>query len=199
MHTLRRLGYAALILAASVSLYALSGCASQQQEAAPPPEGGSALQPTEPPLPPPQAEPAQPQPEESAAQTTAVPEDFPLPIYAGMRVNKTLRTQTGDFKGIQVELVGDASPQAVADFYEAEFKKRNLNVSKMNQKTAAGEEILISGAVRDHHGGRLRNARAEPNARGAFLERKTETVRRQLCRPTLMATPDWARAASSSG
>ena len=41
--------------------------------------------------------------------------------------------------------VGDASPQAVADFYEAEFNKRNLKVSKMNQKTAAGEEILILG------------------------------------------------------
>jgi hypothetical protein len=90
-------------------------------------------------------EPAQPQPEESAAQTTAAPDGFPLPIYAGMRVNKTLRTQTGDFKGIQVELIGDASPQAVADFYEAEFTKRNLKVSKMNQKTATGEEILILG------------------------------------------------------
>ena len=145
MHTLRRLGYAALILAASVSLYALSGCASQQQEASPPPEGGSALQPTEPPLPAPQAETPQPQPKESAAQATAAPDDFPLPIYTGMQVKNTLRTQTGDFKGVQVELVGDASPQAVVDFYEAEFTKRNLKVSKMNQKTATGEEILILG------------------------------------------------------
>jgi len=145
MHTLRRLWSAALILAASISLYALSGCASQPQEATPPPEGGSALQPTEPPLPPPQAEPTQPQPKESEAQATAVPDDFPLPLYTGMQVKNTLRTQTGDFKGIQVELVGDASPQAVADFYEAEFKKRQLNVSKMNQKTATGEEILLLG------------------------------------------------------
>ena len=113
----------------------------------PAPEGGSALQPTEPPLPPPQAEPvpAQPTPTESAATNAAALESFPLPIYTGMRVNKTLRTQTGDFKGIQVELLGDASPQAVADFYEAEFKKRALHVSKMDQKTAAGEEILILG------------------------------------------------------
>jgi hypothetical protein len=65
-----------------------------------------------------------------------------------MQVKNTLRTQTGDFKGVQVELVGDASPQAVADFYEAEFTKRNLNVSKMNQKTATGEEILIWGSPR---------------------------------------------------
>ena len=87
MHTLRRLGYAALIAAAaSVSLYALSGCASQQQEATPPPEGSSALQPTEPPLPPPQAETPQPQPKESVAQATAAPDDFPLPIYTGMQV-----------------------------------------------------------------------------------------------------------------
>ena len=146
MHTLRRLWSAALIAAAaSVSVYALSGCASQQQEAAPPPEGGSALQPTEPPLPSPQANPTQPRPKESVAQATAAPDDFPLPIYTGMQVKNTLRTQTGDFKGIQVELVGDASPQAVADFYEAEFNKRNLKVSKMNQKTATGEEILILG------------------------------------------------------
>ncbi len=112
----------------------------------PPPESGSALQPVEPAIPAPQADPvpAQPKPTESAA-TDAAPEGFPLPIYTGMRVNKTLRTQTGDFKGMQVELLGDASPQAVADFYEAEFKKRNLKVSKMNQKTAAGEEILILG------------------------------------------------------
>ena len=146
MHTLRRFRSVALVAAASVSLYALSGCASQQQEAAPAPESGSALQPVEPAIPAPQADPvpAQPKPTESAA-TDAAPEGFPLPIYAGMRVNKTLRTQTGDFKGMQVELLGDASPQAVADFYEAEFKKRNLNVSKMNQKTAAGEEILILG------------------------------------------------------
>ena len=145
MHRLRRLGYAALILAASVSLYALSGCESQQQEAAPPPEGGSALQPTEPPLPPPQAESTPPQPKASGATATAAPDDFPLPIYAGMQVKNTLRTQTGDFKGMQVELLGDASPQAVADFYEAEFKKRALNVSKMDQKTTVGEEILILG------------------------------------------------------
>jgi hypothetical protein len=146
MHTLRRLWSAALIAAAaSVSVYALSGCASQQQEASPPPEGGSALQPTEPPIPAPQAESTPPQPKESGDAAAAVPEDFPLPIYTGMQVKNTLRTQTGDFKGVQVELVGDASPQAVADFYEAEFKKRNLNVSKMNQKTAAGEEILILG------------------------------------------------------
>jgi hypothetical protein len=146
MHRLRRLWSAALTAAASVSIYALSGCASQQQEANPPPESGSALQPVEPAIPAPQADPvpAQPKPTESAA-TDAAPEGFPLPIYAGMRVNKTLRTQTGDFKGMQVELLGDASPQAVADFYEAEFKKRNLKVSKMNQKTAAGEEILILG------------------------------------------------------
>jgi hypothetical protein len=146
MHRLRRLWSAALIAAASIGLYVFSGCASQQQEANPPPESGSALQPVEPAIPAPQAEPApaQPKPTESAP-TDAAPEGFPLPIYAGMRVNKTLRTQTGDFKGMQVELLGDASPQAVADFYEAEFKKRNLNVSKMNQKTAAGEEILILG------------------------------------------------------
>ena len=128
MHTLRRLGYAVLILAASVSLYALSGCASQQQEASPPSEGGSALQPTEPPLPPPQAESTPLQPKASGATATAAPDDFPLPIYAGMRVNKTLRTQTGDFKGVQVELVGDASPQAVADFYEAEMHGQLLPV-----------------------------------------------------------------------
>jgi hypothetical protein len=146
MHRVRRLWSAAMIVVASIGLYVFSGCASQQQEANPPPESGSALQPVEPAIPAPQAEPtpAQPKPTESAP-TDAAPEGFPLPIYAGMRVNKTLRTQTGDFKGMQVELLGDASPQAVADFYEAEFKKRNLNVSKMNQKTAAGEEILILG------------------------------------------------------
>lgn len=145
MHTLHRLRNAALIAAASISLYALSGCASQKQEATPPPEGGTALQPTEPPIPAPQAEPAPAQTQPSETAATIAPEDFPLPIYAGLQVKGSLRTQTGDFKGIQVELVGDAAPQAIADFYEAEFKKRGLNVSKMNQKTAAGEEILILG------------------------------------------------------
>jgi hypothetical protein len=146
MHTLRRFRSVALVAAASVSLYALSGCASQQQEAAPAPESGSALQPVEPAIPAPQAEHSPTPPASSkTAETHAAPEDFPLPIYTGMRINKTLRTQTGDFKGIQVELLGDASLQAVADFYEAEFKKRALNVSKMDQKTAVGEEILILG------------------------------------------------------
>ena len=146
MHRVRRLWSAAMIVVASIGFYVFSGCASQQQEANPPPESGSALQPVEPALPAPQAEPApaQPKPTESAT-TNAAPEGFPLPIYTGMRVNKTLRTQTGDFKGMQVELLGDASPQAVADFYEAEFKKRALNVSKMDQKTTVGEEILILG------------------------------------------------------
>lgn len=146
MLILHRLRNAALIAAASISLYALSGCAYQRQEANPPPESGTALQPTEPPIPAPQAEPAPAptQPSESTATTTA-PEDFPLPLYTGLQVKGSLRTQTGDFKGIQVELVGDAAPQAIADFYEAEFKKRGLNVSKMNQKTAAGEEILLLG------------------------------------------------------
>lgn len=141
-----RLWNAAIVAAASISLYALSGCANQKQEATPPPESGSALQPTEPPLPAPQTEPApaQTQPSETAATATA-PEDFPLPIYTGLQVKGSLRTQTGDFKGIQVELVGDVSPQAIADFYEAEFKKRGLNVSKMNQKTASGEEVLLLG------------------------------------------------------
>lgn len=141
-----RLRNAALIAAASISLYALSGCAPQRQEATPPPEDSSALQPTEPPLPAPQAEPApaQTQPSDTTVTATA-PEDFPLPIYAGLQVKGSLRTQTGDFKGTQVELIGDATPQAIAGFYEAEFKKRGLNVSKMNQKTAAGEEILLLG------------------------------------------------------
>lgn len=112
MLILHRLRNAALIAAASISLYALSGCAYQRQEANPPPESGTALQPTEPPIPAPQAEPAPAptQPSESTATATA-PEDFPLPLYTGLQVKGSLRTQTGDFKGIQVELVGDAAPQ----------------------------------------------------------------------------------------
>ncbi len=146
MQRLHRFRSVALLIAASISLYALSGCASQNQEAATPPPNDTALKPAEPPLPAPQAEPAPAQPQsDEATKTAAAPEDFPLPIVAGMQVKGTLRTQTGDFKGMQVEITGDASPQAVADFYEAEFKKRNLNVSKMNQKTDAGEEILVLG------------------------------------------------------
>ncbi|MCX7992884.1 MAG: hypothetical protein N2651_04355 [Fimbriimonadales bacterium] len=136
----------AMILCAVV--LALTGCAKQEQEstaAAPPPDSGTALQPTEPPLPAPKAEP-KPAPEsQKPTETTQAPDDFPLPIYEGFTVKNTLRTQTGDFKGMQVEIAGNATPETVAQFYEAEFNKRGLKVSKMTQKTDAGDEVLVLG------------------------------------------------------
>ncbi len=66
---------------------------------------------------------------------------MPLPIYPGFKIENSLRTQTGDFQGMQVKIVGDASLQAVADFYKAEFQKRGLQISEMTQQS----EVLVLG------------------------------------------------------
>ncbi len=134
-------------IAVSATLIALAGCAKQEPESAatPPPDSGTALQPAAPPLPAPQAEPSEPQHAQGAPATAKAPDDFPLPIHAGFQVKKTMRTTAGDFKGMQVEIVGNAPPQTVAEFYEAEFNKRGLKVSKMSQQTEEGEESLVLG------------------------------------------------------
>lgn len=125
----------------------LAGCAKQAQETAatPPPDSGTALQPTEPPLPAPQSASAEKDSTQNATTNTKPPADFPLPLYTGFQIKNTLRTQAGDFQGTQVELVGNAPLNAIAEFYEAEFNKRQLKVSKMNQKTSTGEEMLMLG------------------------------------------------------
>lgn len=140
----RRFG---LLCVAALLSAVLAGCAKQEQETAatPPPDSGTALQPTQPPLPAPQSEPAEKKPAQNASTETKPPEGFPLPIYAGFQVKNTLRTQTGDFRGMQVEIVGDAPLNAIAEFYEAEFNKRGLKVSKMTQKTGTGDETLVLG------------------------------------------------------
>ncbi|MFN4033080.1 MAG: hypothetical protein ACK4ME_05565 [Fimbriimonadales bacterium] len=125
----------------------LAGCGDQSREtaASPLPDSGTAIQPLEPPLPAPQAEPAPDPNSQKPTQTAQTPDDLPLPIYTGFKIANTTRTQTGDFKGVQVEIVGDAPLQAVSDFYEAEFNKRRLTVRKLAQKTAQGEEALVLG------------------------------------------------------
>lgn len=126
----------------------LTGCGNQPQEsaAAPPPDSGTALQPTEPPIPAPKAEPAPTQDNQKPTESAKAPEGLPLPIYTGFKVVNTMRTQTGDFQGMQVEIVGDAPLQAISDFYEAEFKKLGLkDVRKLAQKTSAGDEALVLG------------------------------------------------------
>ncbi|OYT73438.1 MAG: hypothetical protein CFK49_06480 [Armatimonadetes bacterium JP3_11] len=130
-------------LAVTLLSLMLAGCTKQAQEtaAAPPPDNGTALQPAEPPLPPP----AEKESVQSTTKETKLPEDFPLPLYTGFQIKNTLRTQAGDFRGTQVELVGNAPLNAIAEFYEAEFRKRQLKVSKMNQKTGSGEELLMLG------------------------------------------------------
>lgn len=136
-----------LLLAALLLSLALAGCAPQDQEttAAPPPDSGTALQSTQPPLPASQSEFAEKKSAQNATTETKLPKDFPLPIYTGFQIKNTLRTQAGDFRGVQVEAVGDAPLNAIAEFYDAEFNKRGLKVSKMNQKTGAGEEMLMLG------------------------------------------------------
>ncbi|MDM7461556.1 MAG: hypothetical protein P3X24_007925 [bacterium] len=128
-------------------IWLLAGCSNPSQEtaASPPPDSGTALQPLESPLPAPQAEPAPDPNSQNPTPTAQTPQDFPLPIYTGFNIANTLRTQTGDFKGLQVEIVGDAPLQAVSDFYEAEFKKRGLQVRKLAQNTDQGEEALVLG------------------------------------------------------
>lgn len=144
MTILRRI----LLSVLSISVFAalLAGCARQEQEstaAAPPPASGTASQPAQPPVPAPEAEPVPNS--RPPAETAKVPDDFPLPLYEGFTVTDTLRTQAGDFRGIQLEITGNATPEAVAQFYEAEFNKRGLKVSKMSQKTETGNEVLVLG------------------------------------------------------
>ncbi|GIV09770.1 MAG: hypothetical protein KatS3mg019_1861 [Fimbriimonadales bacterium] len=138
-----------LLLALTVSVFvvALAGCGNQAQEstAAPPPDSGTALQPTEPPIPAPKAESVPPHNNQKPTESVKAPEGLPLPIYTGFKVVNTMRTQTGDFQGMQVEITGDAPLQTVSDFYEAEFKKLGLDVRKLAQKTSAGEEALVLG------------------------------------------------------
>lgn len=128
-------------------MWLLASCSNQSQEtaAAPPPDSGTAIQPLEPPLPAPQAEPTPDPNSQKPTQTAQTPKDFPLPIYTGFKIANTMRTQTDGFNGIQVEIVGDAPLQAVSDFYEAEFNTRGLKVRKLAQKTAQGEEALVLG------------------------------------------------------
>lgn len=120
-----------------------TGCGNQSQEsgAVPPPDSGTALQPTEPPIPAPEAEPAPAQENQKSTETAKAPDGMPLPIYPGFKIENSLRTQTGDFQGMQVKIVGDASLQAVADFYKAEFQKRGLQISEMTQQS----EVLVLG------------------------------------------------------
>ncbi|MCS6919612.1 MAG: hypothetical protein NZM28_07565, partial [Fimbriimonadales bacterium] len=124
-----------------------TGCGNQPQETAatPPPDSGPALQPTEPPIPAPKVEPTPAQDNQKPTETAQAPEGMPLPIYTGFKLGKTMRTQTSDSQGMQAEIIGDAPLQAVSDFYEAEFKKRGLKVSKMTQKTSTGDEALVLG------------------------------------------------------
>lgn len=78
-------------------------------------------------------------------EATQLPSDFPLPVYEGFTVKNTIRTATSDAHGTQVEIIGDAAPEVVARFYEAEFRKRGLEVSKLTQKTETGDEVLVLG------------------------------------------------------
>ncbi len=136
-----------LVIAVGAALIVFAGCAKQEQESAatPPPDSGTALLPAEPPLPAPETEPSASQPAQGVPATAKAPDDFPLPIHAGFQVKKTMRTTAGDFRGVQVEIIGDAPPGAVAEFYEAEFNQRGLKVSKMSQQTEGGEESLVLG------------------------------------------------------
>lgn len=77
--------------------------------------------------------------------TTEVPADFPLPIYAGLKVVGQMTTEHQGRKGIQIELTGDISSQEVADFYEQEFKKRGLEVRRGTAHAQSDGEVLLLG------------------------------------------------------
>lgn len=145
MRTQRLVQWLMLLIVALV----LAGCARQAQEpATAPPDSSTATQPAEPPSLQPQPAPNQEPPK--PAERAKAPDDFPLPLYDGFTVTNTIRTQAGGFKGMQVELVGDAAPETVAQFYEAEFNKRGLKVSTMNQQNEAlvlGQSDTITAGV----------------------------------------------------
>ncbi|MFN7018927.1 MAG: hypothetical protein ACK4RG_06585 [Fimbriimonadales bacterium] len=127
-----------------VALLILSGCSNQASElASAPPDRGTALQPAAPPAP--KAAPSEAEPAQDALANRELTQDFPLPLYAQFQVKRRMQTTAGDFRGVQLEIVGDATPQAVAEFYEAEFTKRGLKISKMTQHSQEGEEHLVLG------------------------------------------------------
>ncbi|MCS7208781.1 MAG: hypothetical protein NZ874_04335 [Fimbriimonadales bacterium] len=141
-------GLLTAVVAMALTLSVLSGCAKQEQASEPPRD--TATRSTEPApsaTPKPVSAPTPPSPATRAEPPakTELPPNFPLPIYAGMKVERTMRTQMGGFQGVQVELIGEASLQAVAEFYEAEFRKRGLEVRKAVEQQETGEGMLVLG------------------------------------------------------
>ncbi len=129
-----------LLLLISIAVV-MSACAPKQESVATA-EQGSAPQATAP---------AQPNEaptttaESDTEETQKLPEGFPLPVMSGLRVNSTIATSSGDFSGNQVELFGSVAPEKVAEFYESEFNKRGLKVSKTTMSTEKGQEVLVLG------------------------------------------------------
>ncbi|MFQ3611410.1 MAG: hypothetical protein SNJ72_07940, partial [Fimbriimonadales bacterium] len=124
-----------------------SACAPKQESGTevgttPPPQA-TAPQPPQQPTPPAQTAPTPTAPADTKAQS--LPEGFPLPVMEGLAVKGTLATSTGDFSGNQVELAGSVPPAKIAEFYEAEFAKRGLQIRKTSMPSDKGEEILILG------------------------------------------------------
>lgn len=81
----------------------------------------------------------------SQEQARSTPEDFPLPIMEGLKVVSTLSTRQADRSGKQLELTGKVEPVRIAEFYEAEFRKRGLSIRKSQGDSAHGGEILLLG------------------------------------------------------
>ncbi|MFN3691041.1 MAG: hypothetical protein ACK4UU_08975, partial [Fimbriimonadales bacterium] len=126
----------------------LSGCSKQTSESASaPPDSGTALQPVAPRAS--NAEPSEPKSAHDAPTLPEYPEDFPedvpLPVYAQFQVKNRVQVAAGDSRGVQLEIIGEAAPQSVAAFYEAEFRKRGLKVSTTAQRSEEGEELLVLG------------------------------------------------------
>lgn len=142
-HSVRWLTVTSLI---AIVVLVLTGCRQQEQEpAAAPSDARTAAQPAEPPPSAPKEAPAPPQNPPKPAETANVPDDFPLPIYQGFTVKRSLRTQATDMDGIQIELIGKEAPETVVQFYESEFKKRKLEVFKRTEQTDTGSVTLMLG------------------------------------------------------
>lgn len=148
MSTLIRLQSLSLALLTTVLVIAFAGCAKPNQESASAPSENRAAPPsTDSPTPAPEAEPA---PASSGVPLPEfekqIPKDFPVPIYDGFKVKDVMRMQILDKEIIQIDAVGNAAPESVAQFYEAEFKKRGMQITISTKQEAKGVVTLVIGS-----------------------------------------------------
>ncbi len=120
-------------------LLLFAGCTKQTEEAGAPVAEAPAQQS---PTPAPSQSPPTP-PAEQTTRETAV--DFPLPIMEGLKVESTLTTSAQGRRGKQLALTGNIPPSQVANFYEAEFRKRGLQIRKTQADSAHEADLLMLG------------------------------------------------------